>query len=96
MILLDRLLVGGIKFVLQRIADAAEAELNDEGALREQLLAAQMRLELGEITDEEFVQIEAALLARIRVVQAARGVGVAPDGGRVAGVEVSVGGDEAE
>ena len=51
MIILDTLLVGGIKFVLRKIVDAVEAQLNDDSVLHEELLAAQMRLELGEITD---------------------------------------------
>ena len=49
MIVLDRMLVGGIKFVLGKVAAAVDAELNDDSRLREELLAAQMRLELGEI-----------------------------------------------
>ncbi len=50
MIILDTLLVGGIKFVLGKIAAAVEAEMADDTVWREELLAAQMRLELGEIT----------------------------------------------
>jgi len=45
-IILDSLLIGGIKFVLGKIVQAVDAEMNDEGRLREELLAAQMRLEL--------------------------------------------------
>src|SRR5256885_16382704 len=59
MIILDRMLVGGIKFVLGKVAAAVDAELNDDSHLREELLAAQMRLELGEIGDEEFRALEA-------------------------------------
>ena len=54
MIILDTLLVGGIKFVLGKIAAAVEAEMADDTVWREELLAAQMRLELGEITEEQF------------------------------------------
>ena len=63
MIVLDRLLIGGIRFVLDKVASAVDSEMNDEGALREQLLAAQMRLELGEIEEAEFAEIEADVLA---------------------------------
>ena len=45
MIIIDRLLVGGIRFVLDKLVEAAEAETNDDSALREELLAAQMKLE---------------------------------------------------
>ena len=37
--------------------------MQDDSALREQLLEAQMRLELGEITDDEFAEIERDVLA---------------------------------
>jgi hypothetical protein len=70
MFILDSLLIGSIRFVLGKVVAAAEAEMNDDTALREQLLAAQMQLELGEITDEEFAATERDLLARIREIKA--------------------------
>jgi hypothetical protein len=92
-VLLDSLLMGGIRFVLDKIASAVESEMNDEGSLKEELLAAQMRLELGEIDDDEFVDIEREVMARLREIRAARGeggaaIGVPRDG--VSGVEVRV------
>jgi hypothetical protein len=64
--ILDNLLVGGIRFVLEKVVAAAEAEAQDDTSLREQLLEAQMQLELGEISDQEFAGIERDLLAQIR------------------------------
>ena len=69
MLIVDRLLVGGIKFVLGKVAAAVEAELNDDSHLREELLAAQMRLELGEMSEEEFAVFEADILARLREIR---------------------------
>jgi gas vesicle protein GvpG len=94
-IVLDRLLVSGIKFVLGKVAAAADAELNDDSRLREELLAAQMRLELGEISDEEFRALEADLLARLREMRE-RQRGDAPQPGemKVTGVEATIHGDE--
>jgi hypothetical protein len=69
MLIIDRLLVGGIKFVLGKVAASVDAELNDDSHLREELLAAQMRLELGEITEEEFTQFEADILVRLREIR---------------------------
>jgi hypothetical protein len=69
MFLLDSLLIGSLRFVLDKVAAAAEAELNDDAALRDQLLEAQMRLELGEISDGEFARIERDLLAAIRKIK---------------------------
>ena len=69
MFILDSLFVGGLRFVLDNIVAAAEAEMHDDSALREQLLEAQMRLELGEISDEEFAEIERDVLARLREIK---------------------------
>ncbi|HSG39745.1 MAG TPA: gas vesicle protein GvpG [Thermoanaerobaculia bacterium] len=72
MIILDSLLVGGIKFVLDKVATAVEEEMNDETSLREELLAAQMRVELGEMSEEDFVELEADILARLREIRDAQ------------------------
>lgn len=94
MIILDTLLIGGIRFVLGKIAEAVDAELNDEGVLREELLAAQMRLELGEITEAEYRRLEQAVFARLRELRAERGEGT-PGQGRmkVASVETAFDGE---
>ena len=88
MFLLDSLLIGGIRFVLDKVASAAEQELYDEDRLREELLAAQMRLELGEITDTEFATIEADVLARLREIrERQRGPDATPGEFRITGIE---------
>jgi hypothetical protein len=69
MLIIDSLLISGIRFVLDKVAAAVDTELNDDTALREQLLAAQMRLELGETTQEEFDEFEADILARLREIR---------------------------
>jgi hypothetical protein len=94
-IVLDRMLVGGIKFVLGKVAAAVDAELNDDSHLREELLAAQMRFELGEIGDDEFRALEADLLARLREIRE-RQLGEAPRPGemKVTGVEATIHGEE--
>ena len=66
MFILDSLLVGGLRFVLDKVALAVDQESNDEGAIRETLLDAQMRLELGELSEKEFSAIERDLLKRLR------------------------------
>jgi hypothetical protein len=69
MFILDTLLIGSIRFVLDKVVAAAEAEMQDDTALREQLLEAQMQLELGELSDAEFAEIERDILARIREIK---------------------------
>jgi Gas vesicle protein G len=69
MFILDTLLIGSLRFVLDKVVAAAEAEMQDDSALRERLLEAQMQLELGEISDEEFAATERDILARIREIK---------------------------
>jgi hypothetical protein len=88
MFVLDSLLIGSLRFVLDKVAAAVEAEMQDDTVLREQLLEAQMRLELGEITDAEFAAIEKDLLERIRAIKGAgREISIGP-GEKVSGVEI--------
>lgn len=90
MLIIDTLLIGGIRFVLDKIAAAVEAELYDDTALKEELLAAQMRLEMGELTEEQFAQIERRILEGIRVVRARRESDEAGGELRITGVDASV------
>ncbi len=89
MFILDTLLIGSLRFVLDKVAAAAEAEMQDDTALREQLLEAQMQLELGELSEQEFAAIEGDLLARIREINGQRqgGITMSPKD-RIAEVEI--------
>jgi len=60
----------GIKFVFQQIADLADAELNDESVVHEQLLLLQVQLEDGDIDDDDYVEREAELMQRLRDIKA--------------------------
>ena len=92
MFLLDSLLVNGISFVLDKVATIADQELNDPDRQRERLLEAQMKLESGEISDEEFAAIEADVFERIREIKARtqQDQAIVDDEHRVAGVEITV------
>ena len=73
MFLIDDLLlapINGFKFILGQIQKMADKELNDDTLIKEQLLELQMRLELDEVSDEEFREREAELFARLRVIKA--------------------------
>ena len=89
MFILDSLLIGSLRFVLDKVAQAAEAEAQDDAALRDQLLEAQMRLELGEITDDEFADIEREVLAAIREIKRPQqgAISMTPND-KITGVEV--------
>jgi hypothetical protein len=65
-------------WVFRTVATAAEAEMNDDSVLREQLLEAEMRREMGEISDKEFAEVEADLLQRIREIKERKAGGAGP------------------
>jgi hypothetical protein len=97
-LIIDSLLIGGIRFVLDKVAAAVDTELNDDSALRERLLNAQMELELGAISQEEFDDLEADIVARIRDIKERRRGGesaaISPADMRVTGIEATFEGDE--
>ena len=98
MFIIDSLLISGIRFVLDKVAAAVETELNDDTVLRERLLDAQMRRELGEMTQAEFDDLEAEILARIREIRGRQRGGkraaISPKNMKVTGIEASFEGDE--
>ena len=97
-IIVDSLLVGGIRFVLDKVAQAVESELSDPDRLREELLAAQLQHELGEIDDAELATIEADVMLRLRELQGGprAPLSFGGSGGGGVGVDVEFGGDEAD
>lgn len=89
MFILDSLLIGSLRFVLDKIVAAAEAESQDDSALREQLLEAQMQLELGEISEDDFAAIERDVLARLRERRGDQAGGLTVGAGdKISGVDI--------
>jgi Gas vesicle protein G len=98
MFLLDSLLVSSLRFVFDKIAVAVDTELNDDTALQEQLLEAQMRVELGEMSQQEFDDLEADILARLREIrdrrQGAGPASLSPKDYKITGIDATFEGDE--
>jgi len=98
MFILDSLLVGGLRFVFDKIAAAVDTELTDDTKLREQLLEAQMRVELGEMSQSEFDVLEADILARLREIrdrrQGAGPASLSPKDYKITGIDATFEGDE--
>ena len=98
MFILDTVLIGGLRFVFDKIAAAVDTEMNDDTALRDQLLAAQMRVELGEMTEGEFMALEADVLERLREIRERRqgsdAASLSPRDYKITGIEATFGGDD--
>lgn len=72
MFLLDSLLIGGLRFVLDKVMVAADAEMDDEAHLREALLDEQLRLESGEISEAQYAELERDILERLNAARRRR------------------------
>ena len=98
MLIIDSLIISGVRFVLDKVAAAVDTELNDDTVLRERLLEAQMRVELGEMSQAEFDDLEADILQRIREIKERQRGGesavISPKDMKVTGIEASFEGDE--
>ena len=60
--------IAGFNFIMRQLLEMAERELYDPERIREEILLAQMRLEQGEITEEEYKELEGPLMERWRAV----------------------------
>ncbi len=98
MLIVDSLIIAGVRFVLDKVVAAVETEMNDDSVLRERLLDAQMRVELGEMSQAEFDEFEADVLVRIREIKERQRGGesaaISPKDMKVTGIEASFEGDE--
>lgn len=92
MLIVDSLIIGGVRFVLNKLIEAVDAEMYDESSLREELLAAQMKLELGEIDDKEFAAIEEVVLQGLREVRERKKAAAAEAAGQPEAGEAAAGG----
>jgi gas vesicle protein GvpG len=91
--LLDSLLIGGLRFVLDKVAKAADAEMDDEARLREILLDGQMQLDAGEMSEAEYADLERDVLKHLseaRRRRTADSEGDSTAGYKVTGAEVDV------
>lgn len=61
----------GIKFCIAKVAEVAEAELNSEEPVKEDLLRLQLDLEEGRVDEKAYVARERVLLARLREIREA-------------------------
>lgn len=72
MFLIDDLLlmpVDGLKFVFRTLARVTEEQYTDDAPVKQRLLELQVRLESGQITEEEYVAEEAQILRELREIR---------------------------
>jgi hypothetical protein len=100
MFLIDSLLVGGLRFVLDTVARAVDQERDEVRLLQDELVAAQLAAELGEISDAEFLAREQVIIAALREARTRQQPDTAADDAigdrriRVADVEIRVDGHD--
>jgi cytochrome c-type biogenesis protein CcmH/NrfG len=72
MFLIDDLLLApfkGFSFIMNTLRKVAEEQWTDDAPLKEQLLELQVQLEDGTLTEDQYLEAEAAILREIRKVQ---------------------------
>ena len=74
-------------FALSKVEGVVKEQLTDDSGVKAELLELQLKLELGDITDQEYMEREAELMQQLREVREWReqfGMGVAGGPVRVA------------
>ncbi|HEV8523742.1 MAG TPA: gas vesicle protein GvpG [Terriglobales bacterium] len=72
MFLIDDILlspISGFKFILRTLQRVAEEQWTDDAPLKERLLELQLKLDSGEISEEEYVRQEAEILRELRAIR---------------------------
>ena len=73
MLIIDDLLIWlpakGLMAVFKKIHELAEAEVNDESKLKEQLLRFQIMFELDQISEKEYQKREDEIMARLSEIR---------------------------
>jgi hypothetical protein len=61
--------IKGVVWIAEKVAEEADKKLYDEDTVRGQLMELELRLDLGEISEEEYLEAEEVLLGRLRVIR---------------------------
>ena len=64
--------IRGVHWLATKVAEAAESEVLDESKVRGELMELQLRLEMGEITEEEYDEQERVLVERLNAIREAK------------------------
>jgi hypothetical protein len=72
MLLIDDLLMmpfSGFGFVLRTLQKVAEEQFTDDAPVKERLLELQLKLESGEVSEEEYAAEEAEIIRQLREIE---------------------------
>jgi hypothetical protein len=75
MFLIDSILLAPLKGVVwlgKKLNEIAEAQLCDEGRIKEELMGLQLQFELDQINEQEYNEKEEELLARLDAITKAK------------------------
>jgi len=75
MFLIDDILLAplkGVIFIAEKINEIIDKEMSDEGAIKERLMALQLKFEMDEIGEEEYDQREDELLKLLETAREAK------------------------
>ena len=61
--------IKGVMWIAEKVDEQVEKELYDEDAVRGKLMELELRYDLEEISEEEYLEAEEVLLARLRVIR---------------------------
>jgi hypothetical protein len=64
--------IAGVRWVLKQIQTMADNELMNDQVWKERLIELQMKLELGEISEEDYAVEEKEIFQRLREIRQAR------------------------
>jgi len=64
--------IRGAHWLATKIAEAADGELLDEDRVRNELLELQMRLDIGEISEEKYDEQEKVLVKQLNAIREAK------------------------
>jgi hypothetical protein len=64
--------IDGALWTMEKVQRVVEEQLTDDTPIKEELMQLQLRLESGEIDDDEYVVLEGDIMQRLREVRAWR------------------------
>lgn len=61
--------INGVTWIAGQMIEQAEREIYDEGAVRGKLMELELRYDLGEISEADYLAAEEVLLARLKEIR---------------------------